>query len=179
MSDKTTEECTYFDQRRTCTHRGIDNKVCGERPVMRKTGKCTPHSVHSFDMNRKDDWIDCYQGCLKHDPLARKAYLNRLRDGKIVEYKEPIRIPAIDRLSLLHKHETSVRNARLGKVLEQCIDSRGIDRKTIAALLGITVNTFSQKLGAKDKAVLNFMEVCDIIAFLRLFDERKKMEHKR
>lgn len=183
-------ECTYFNQSMPCS-------LCGARPVMRKTGKCAPHSVDPFDFTRENDWIDCYRGCLKHDPQARKKVNERLRPksdkpkvrAKRVTNKQKASIdmsnfsplPTIDTLFLLHRSSAETREQELTTIMAEAIKSRKIGYSKIAHDFGASstsrdyfrnrLNTF----GPRHKLVkLSFMDVCDLIDYLRAFDKTIK-----
>lgn len=168
------EDCTYFDQRKACS-------ICGARPAMRKTGKCAPHSVTPYDMNRSDDWIDCYEGCLKHDLEARSRWLerNRVRTDrpKKATTLVPSPVPSIDRLFLLHKHDPDVRYDRLVKIINEARGTRGIGIKKLGEAINRKEDYMRNRL-TRTANEFSFMEVCDILAFFREFDNNIKMDTK-
>lgn len=192
------EPCTYFDQRTACS-------ICGARPAMRKTGKCAPHSVAPYDFSRVDDWVDCYEGCIKHDPVARRRAQERKRSGspsplnaiqpikqvradaklrdKTDSAPEIIPLPSIDRLYLLHKHPKEERDERLANLISDLIKSRGISQAELWRGIGITESMGRRRFGPvngyNSRRELSFMETCDALAYLRQYDNDKKMGHIR
>lgn len=170
-------QCTYFDVKQSCSVDGCEN-----RPAMRKTGKCAPHSVTPYDQTRENDWVDCYEGCVKHDLVARRRYLNleRSKQHKINVVhvpKEPTPAPRIDRLFNLHKHDREKRQAMLNKLLKEALLTRGITHIQMATHLGVSDETLRNRLVAPSKRsgqVFSFMEVCDIVEYIRDWDKKQK-----
>lgn len=128
-------ECTYFDISKVCSISG-----CTRRPIMRKTGKCAPHSVIPFDEEREDDWIDCYEGCEKHDPKARKRVKERMRNhSKKIIVQTPIDpkpLPTLSRLITMSRHPRETHSKRYGTVLRSLIESRGLSLSEIDRRVG-------------------------------------------
>jgi hypothetical protein len=177
MNIKDNLECSYFDQKKACT-------MCGTRPAIIKTGKCAPHSVAPYDMNRVDDWVDCYEGCLKHDAMARSRYMARQRTHtesggtKIQVHVEPSPAPRLERLFLLHQHPKDVRDARMGKLFNEAIGSRGLRHETVSReLYGRGREFLNHRLTGRTP--FSFMEVCELMAYLRKHDDFVKKNGSR
>jgi hypothetical protein len=190
-----TFDCTYFDMSQTCSVPG-----CGERPAMRKTGKCAPHSVTPNDPTRADDWIDCYEGCLKHDAVARRRYLDTKRPvrkrvktptkrtsagGNKYNYTElypngPTPLPTLARLTLLAKHPQHVRDERIKLLLRDAWRSRKLTALDIAT--GIHrkkeyIDNRFTRTGPRS-TIVSFSDVLDIVDFLHTYEAKRKGQQK-
>lgn len=171
------DECTYFDQRQVCS-------VCGARPAMRKTGKCTPHSVDPVDMSRADDWIDCYEGCMKHDKDAHKSAMQRKYDHarpnrKHRDTKEPLQItplPTINKLFLMHRQPAERREQYIAKAFMTAIDSRRITQIDFAKGINRTPDWIRCRV-YRGSTPMSFMDVCDTLEYLQEWDQKYKMDN--
>lgn len=172
-------DCTYFDQRTPCS-------VCGARPAMRKTGKCAVHSVTPYDASRVDDWIDCYEGCVKHDPEAahrdaekryeeKRSRSNSARKKVVVRRPEPTKIPTLERLTTMARFPREEANRRIGDALWEAIQSRGISFTTIEEALGYSREYLRNRLRRRVNMDLGLIDICAVLDYLRDFDQHKKV----
>lgn len=168
------DSCTYFDVKTACS-------ICKARPAMRKTGKCAPHSVIPYDMSRENDWVDCYEGCLKHDRVARRRYIETHKPSYVVKRKVntfvPTPLPNLSALSRIYKHPKDKRTADLAKILHDALASRKINQSTLADRLGIPSRTFAGYLTAARP--MPFFVVCETIDYLYEHDNKIKMAKGR
>jgi hypothetical protein len=165
-------ECTYFDIKVPCS-------VCGEKPSRRETGKCAVHSVAPYDPSRKGDWIDCYEGCLKHDAVARKRYMesNRRAISKaVIPPIEPTTLPTIARLQSMARHQNG--NRLVIEALQTAWRSRGISASQIAAGSGTSTHTIESMLRSNTRQI-SFMEVCNMLGYLHDFDQQRHVNNKK
>ncbi len=175
-------ECTYFDAKRVCSVQS-----CSRRPVRRETGKCAPHSSIPYDESRESDFVDCYEGCIKHDEQARTRYLENKRNEakrlaaskKPVALKQKTPIPNVERLFKLSEHASDVRDKRLSKLLVEALYSRDISIKTTAKVLNVGERYLLARIGSKANMPLSFMDVCDILKLLQAHDAAKKPVGKK
>jgi hypothetical protein len=138
MSGPLTEAaCSYFTWKRACPDDGV-------KPVALKSGKCLFHTTGSHDHD--NDWMECYEGCLKHDPDARRKVRDRnrkkakQRSRQIANnYKprpeaprrpnRPIPVPSIARLErIVLSYPPDEANAKIRELLYLCIVSRQNDQ---------------------------------------------------
>lgn len=168
-------ECTYFDVKASCS-------ICGERPAMRKTGKCAPHSLIPYDMSRENDWLDCYAGCVKHDPKARKTYMEQQRNEKgptRIQIRQvsavPSKLPNLAKLSLLFKHKNAT--ADLAKIILEATSSRGVTFAQLARLTGTKSSTMEDRMRGEIK--FPFIDVCQILDYLYELDNKHNTANNR
>lgn len=165
--------CTYFDAKVACS-------VCNARPSMRKTGKCAPHSVIPYDASREDDWIDCYEGCLKHDKVAHRKYIDKTKPSSIAKQKKPLvptPLPNLNAVSRIHKHPADKRQANLARVLKDALKSRGISQERVSEAINIPYRTLNSYLCGEYP--FPFFVVCAVLDYLYEHDHTIKMAKGR
>lgn len=170
-------DCTYFDIKTPCSI-----SSCGERPAMRKTGRCAPHSVNPYDPTRENDWMDCYEGCIKHDINARRLYMEQQREANGPtraltrrSTAEPTKLPTITKLSLLHKHKNG--KDTLAKIIREALSTRGITASEMARTIGAKPDRMNERL--RGEIPLPFLDVCKILDYLYEFDTKRPETNDR
>lgn len=158
-------ECSYFDMKTPCS-------ICEAKPAFRRTGKCAMHSVVPHDKSRENDWIDCYEGCIKHDPVARQRHQERSRTLeakqeralKVAVELRPVSLPQLSKLTTKSRQPREKHTEIYSKLINSLIQSRGIVVYQMARDLEVSPSTLENRIhGRVNTYVGDYLAMLDYI----------------
>lgn len=163
-------KCSYFVQQ-PC-------KNCGEMPSFIKNGLCAPCTTH--DPSTKTDWIDCYKGCIKHDPQARKKHRSqkyeKQRDKREAKFNSSLgfaHAPQLHQLARLQRMSPENRPSTLVYHLLPAMKDRGIDGSKLSEITGWKTEQTEAWANGKDMANIPFIVVALVIEYMKDYDKRQ------